>query len=158
MCARVVCVCLCVCASTCVCAEIKECVPVCLCTRKSDRDKEKESDKERERGRGRERGKDLSSHLSPLLPCIVLSASVLPLLRSLSISGVRESGGERGREGSPPLNISDTHRLTPYRAHNNGLHTHTHAHILHTYSHTTAALPCCESRPVFNTDCVLGCK
>lgn len=40
------------------------------------------------------------------VPCIVLSASVLPLLRSLSISGVRES--ER-REGSPPLNIPDIH-------------------------------------------------
>lgn len=44
------------------------------------------------------------------VPCIVLSASVLPLLRSLSISGVRESA--RG-EGSPPLNMPDIHLSEP---------------------------------------------
>ncbi len=80
-----------------------------------------EGERERKRGRGGvcgggqrereqewepEKEREIYCLIWAPVPCIVLSASVLPLLRSLSISGVRES--ER-REGSPPLNIPDIH-------------------------------------------------
>lgn len=81
----------------------------CVCVRESERGSEVEGlggQREREQDWEPEKEREIYCLIWAPVPCIVLSASVLPLLRSLSISGVRES--ER-REGSPPLNIPDIH-------------------------------------------------
>ena len=85
-------------------------VSVCVCVREREREeRERESEQEGEP----EKEREIYCLIWAPVPCIVLSASVLPLLRSLSISGVRESGR---REGSPPLNIPDIH-LSQRRLH-----------------------------------------
>lgn len=85
--------------------KLKQCV--CVCEGQRERKQgggwgQREGEQEWEPEKERER--EIYCLIWAPVPCIVLSASVLPLLRSLSISGVRESAR---REGSPPLNIPD---------------------------------------------------